>query len=628
MIPKQTTTSALALAAWARMTMATPVRPREDVSPPAATAAAGPYEATWESTNQHNAAPEWFRDAKFGVYWHWGAFSVAEYGSEWYPRNLYRSDTSEHAHHLSVYGDPVTRFGQHNFTLGGTDLAGNYVKFDPVPAEQGGEWNTTAWLDAVVASGARFAGPVAEHHDGFSMWNSTVNQWNSVALGPKLDLVKIWADLVRERGLKLVIAMHQAFNVNGYYAAAPNYTDPEYRKFYGQWDDHAQASEWWLAKQIEALDHVQPDIVWNDFSLWSPGYCQGDSDICGINEPQRLAFLAHYFNRGVEWGKEVLTTYKDFDAGFNASSAVEDYERGGPAELTRPYWQTDDAISSSSWSYTVGMGYYSSIQMVHSLLDRVSKNGNLLLNISPTAAGVIPDAQIQVLKDIGTYLARYGEAVYSTRAWDIYGEGPNTAGGGSFSGPFQGNSSDLRFTRSQDEKILYAHVLGWPANGTVNVANLGSDRAVDVDGLENVQLLGETEGEYLAVQGYTQNAGGLLVTLPSTQPGEAFGYVLKFTFKDRIPVPQPLHGATVWPEGGKVDDTTKGVTLGLGNFTSAFLDEAGVAGPKVGEIIVSAGSTVSVYGSTDLSGDVAATYTEGTHTVALGSVGSISIAAA
>lgn len=614
MIPKQTT-AAFALAAWARMSMASPVR------------RADPYEATWESTNKHNATPEWYRDAKLGIYWHWGAFATAQYGSEWYPRNLYFPDSSEHAHHVSVYGDPATRFGYHNFTLGGTDLAGNPVKFDPVLKSQGGEWDPDAWLDAVVASGARFAGPVAEHHDGFSMWDSKVNEWNSVALGPKLDLLKIFADKVRDRGLKLVIAMHQAFNVNGFFSHAPKYTDPSYRKLYGQWDDRASASEYWLAKQLEALDHVQPDIVWNDFSLWSPGYCQGDDDICGIDEAQRLAFLAHYFNRGVEWGKEVLTTYKEFDVGFNVSSAVADWERGGPAELTRPYWQTDDAISSSSWSYVEGISYYSSIQMVHSLLDRVSKNGNLLLNVSPTAAGVLPDAQIQVLKDIGAYMSRYGEAVYSTRAWDIYGEGPTKAGGGSFSAPFQGTSSDIRFTRTKDEKTLYAHVLGWPADGKVNIASLGSDRAVNITGLDSVQLFGETEGSYIAVS-TTQNTDGLLVTLPATKPGEAFGYVLKLAFKDRVPVPQPIKGATVWPQGGKVDGATKGVTLGLGDFKGIFLEEAGLVPAQVGVIKISAGSTVSVYASTDLTGDVKATYSEGEHVVELGSVGSVKIVAA
>ncbi|KAH7025097.1 alpha-L-fucosidase-domain-containing protein [Microdochium trichocladiopsis] len=369
-------------------------------------------------------------------------------------------------------------------------------------------------------------------------------------------------------------------------------------------------------------------MVWNDFSLWSPGWCQGDSDICGINEAQRLEFLAHYFNRGEEWGKEVLTTYKHFDSGFNDSSAVADWERGGPAELTRPYWQTDDAISASSWSYTVGISYYSSKQMIHSLLDRVSKNGNMLLNVSPTAAGVLPAAQVQVLRDIGAYLGRYAEAVYATRAWDIYGEGPNRAGGGSFTAPLQGNSSDIRFTRSQDEKVLYATILGWPADRLVNIESLGSDRLVDISGLTGVQLLGDTAGEYLDVVDSQQNAGGLAVTLPSTQPAEAYGYVLKLTFSERIPVPQPAQGATVWPAGGQVSAATKGVTLGLGDFRGIFLSEAGVEGSKVGVIRVSAGSKVSVFASSDLSGDVAVVYTEGEHAVEEGSVGSVRVEAA
>lgn len=500
----------------------------------ALTSAQGPYEATWESTDQHPASPEWFQDAKFGVYWHWGAFTTPQFSSEWYGRDMYLQ-SSVWTEHTKRYGAPE-EWGYENFILGAPDLEGRHVQFKPVLTSDGGDFDPSAWIRTVKLSGARFAGPVAEHHDGFSMWDSEVNEWNSVDRGPQLDLLKIFADLVRDNDMKLLVAMHHAFNTNGFFSGAPAHTDVSLQKLFGQLPKDV-SDQLWFDKQREVIDHVQPDIIWNDFSLNSPGWCQGASDICAIDEGQRLKYLAYYFNAGLEWGKEVVTTFKHFDDGFRTTSAVADWERGGPADLTSPYWLTDDAISASSWSYTDGIRYYSSTQMIHSLLDRVSKNGNMLLNISPTAAGILPAEQEQVLLDIGTYLGRYGESVYETRAWSVYGEGPNKAGGGSFTAPLLGNSSDVRFTKSKAGDVLYATVLGWPSDGAVSVESLGSNASVDLSGLEAIQLFGDTAGEFVDVPDWEQTAEALEISLPS-QPAESVAYVLKLSFSDNIPVPQ------------------------------------------------------------------------------------------
>jgi alpha-L-fucosidase len=582
----------------------------------------GPYEPTWPSTDAHNASPEWFRDAKFGVYWHWGAFTTPQFASEWYGRYVYEPDSDARKEHTRRYGAPEV-WGYDHFVTGANDLNGSFVQFHPVLSSQGGVWDPEDWIAAVNASGARFAGPVAEHHDGYSMWDSKVNEWNSVAYGPGMDLVKLWEGLVRETGMKFMIAMHQAFNTNGFYQYAPQQTNSSLQKFYGQLGKE-KSDELWLAKQLEVLDHVQPDMIWNDFSLDSPGYCQDAPGFaCSIGEQQRLELLAHYFNRGVEWNKDVLTTYKHFDLGLRNTSAVADFERGGPADIVRPYWLTDDAISASSWSYTVGIKYYNSTQMIHSLLDRISKNGNMLLNISPTAAGILPDEQKKVLSDIGAYLGRYGESVYETRAWDIYGEGPNTAGGDSFTAPLTGNSSDIRFTRNKAKDVLYATMLGWPNSSTVSIKTLASSAQVDLSNLSSIKLLGDARGQYIDVVDRKQDDTALTIRLPP-KPSESQAYVLKLSFVDTIPVPQIAGGASLF-----TSTTTRGpgISLPRGDFLPVFFDDAGLKMEDVKLLRVSSDTIVMVYANGDLSGN-SVLYTAGEHRIEAGALGSVRVASA
>lgn len=578
--------------------------------------AKGPYEATWESTDKHHAAPEWYRDAKFGVYWHWGAFTTAQYASEWYPRNMYEPDSDQREHHTETYGPPE-EWGYENFIKGAKDQKGNFVQFKPVLKSEGGEFDPEAIMRVVKASGARFAGPVAEHHDGYSMWDSKVNEWNSVKYGPKLDLVKLWADLVRKNGMKLVVAMHQAYNYNGFFQWAPKTNDTSLQKLLGQLP-RDEEDQLWFDKHREMLDHVKPDIIWNDFSLDSPGECGSAEGPCAVDEQKRLEFLAYYFNRGEEWGKEVVTTYKHHDHGFRNTSAVDDWERGGPANLVRPYWQTDDAISASSWSYTVGIKYYSSKAMVHSLIDRVSKNGNMLLNISPKANGVLPEEQIEVLEDIGDFLGRYGEAIYDTRAWDLYGEGPNQVEGGAFTAPLQGNSSDIRFTRNQDDDILYVTVLGWPEDKLVSIQAFGSDTRVDLKSLKSIELLGDKAGDYVEISDWAQGKDALEVTL-SSQPAESLAYVLKMTFDGGIPVPLPKGGAAVF---SGADATGTGVSLEAGTFDTVFLSEAGLEPQNIGSILVAEGTKATIFTGFRFTGE-SKELKAGEHKLEAGSVGSI-----
>ena len=483
-----------------------------------ASATDGPssYTATWASVNQHPPAPEWFQDAKFGIYYHWGAFSVPAFGNEWYPRNMYNNGSAENNHHRSVYGDP-SAWPYHNFINGARDRAGNWVQFAPRLRSAGGNFDPNEWAQLFVDAGAKYAGPVAEHHDGFSMWNSTVNEYNSVARGPRLDLLRLHADAIRGKGLKLLVAMHHAYNFTGYYQWVPQQSDQSLRKLYGQLGNPA-VYQLWYDKLREVIDGYQPDILWQDFNLGA------------IPESYRLNFLSYYYNRAVAWNADVVATYKD---GFNTLGEVFDYERGGPAGLQTPYWLTDDSISSSSWCYTVGIGYYSLHQMLHSLIDRVSKNGNMVLNIAPMADGTIPTGQRSVLLGIGDYLRRFGESIYATRAWSAFGEGPTQMGGGSFTTPRAGTAQDIRFTRSKDNRVLYATVLGWPGS-TLSIATLNSSR-INLSSLTSVRLLGSAAGTSIDLPNRTQDSGALRITLPSSVPFSAPAYVVRLTFSGTIP---------------------------------------------------------------------------------------------
>lgn len=475
------------------------------------------YEATFESLEQINPVPEWFKDAKFGIYFHWGVYSVPAYGNEWYPRNMYFPGSNENKHHLKTYG-AIEEWPYDKFITGGTDKAGKFVQFAPKLKSEGGKFDPDEWAQLFEDAGAKFAGPVAEHHDGFSMWASKVNPWNAKDMGPHLDLVDLLTKSIREHDMKVILSMHHAYNITGYYEKVPPTDDPKLQMLYGQ-QGKVKNEAFWLAKHKEIIDNFQPDIIWQDFNLKA------------ISDTVRLLFLAYYYNKAEEWGKSVVSTYKD---GYNAKCAVLDYERGGPTDITPNYWLTDDAISSSSWCYTEGIGYYSKKQVLHGFLDRISKNGNLLLNISPKANGTIPQEQKDVLHAMGSWLKKYGEAVYNTRAWEKYGEGPTKMGAkhGVFTAPKEGTAQDIRYTRSKDESTLYAILLGWDeGQKAATLTALASD-SIDLSNLENVEMINKEAGNYLPLK-FKQDTSGLVVKLPEKSFDE-LAYVLKLSFDGTI----------------------------------------------------------------------------------------------
>jgi alpha-L-fucosidase len=504
--------------------------------------AANTYQATWASVDTHNPAPEWFQDAKFGIYYHWGVFSVPAYGSEWYPRWMYQSGSGEYNHHVATFGDPYSNWPYHNFINGANNKAGQFTQFAPKLTSAGGSFDPNAWAQLFVDAGAKFAGPVAEHHDGFSMWNSTINEWNSVSKGPKLDLASQFATAIRAKGLKFMVSSHNAYNFTGFYQYVPAQSDSSLKKLYGQL---AKADEetLWLNKLKELVDLYQPDLIWQDFNLSQ------------ISESQRLNFLSYYYNKGIDWGKEVVATYKD---GFDNKGEVYDYERGGPAGITSPYWLTDDSISSSSWCYTTGIGYYSTKAMLHSLIDRVSKNGNMLLNIAPMADGTIPQGQKDVLLGIGNWLKKFGEAIYSTRAWSSFGEGPTQMGGGSFTTPKEGTATDIRFTRNKANNVLYAIAMGWPSSNQMVITSLKSG-SFDTTKIIDISFVGGGSCSW------AQDSTGLKVNIPSNL-SDSLGYAVKISLigaSTPVPTAEPTIGPT--PEPGTIHIAC-GSTSAVGDF--------------------------------------------------------------
>lgn len=434
-------------------------------------AAAQTYEPTWESLAEVNEAPDWFRDAKVGIYFHWGVYSVPAYGDEWYPRNMFLSGNRANRHHVETYGDP----SEHDYA-------------DFVPEFKAEHFDPEDWADLFVRAGARFAGPVCEHHDGFAMWDSEFTPWNAADMGPKRDITGELEKAIRARGMRFVATFHHARNNlwenepgrwTGHYEGVKNQypsllEDPERAILYG-YIPRDQFVEVWMNKLREVIDRYQPDLIW--FDSW----------LDEIPEQARQEFLAYYYNDAVRGGREVVVTRKQDDLPMECS--IVDYEKGRAAELTENVWLTDDTISQGSWCWTEDLTIKEADEVIDTLVDIVSKNGQLLLNISPKADGTIPQDQREVLHALGDWLQANGESIYDTRPWLTFGEGPTRMErGGHFVGSVRYGAEDIRYTRSKDGDTLYAIVLGNPSGDltlrSVNVvtASPGADIRRVADG--------------------------------------------------------------------------------------------------------------------------------------------------
>ena len=459
--------------------------------------AQGPFKSSWESLESYQV-PQWYQDAKFGIFIHWGVYSVPAYDSEWYPHNMYQESNATFQYHVKTYG-PQIKFGYKDF----------------IPRFTARKFDAGEWARLFRKAGARFVVPVAEHHDGFSMYNNSLTEWNVVKMGPQRDTMAELAGAIRRNGMVFGVSSHRAehwFFYEGGKQFPSDVQEPRYAGFYGpasprkttygaeSQPDKAYLDDW-LARTADVVEKYRPQLVWFDWWIGQPAF-----------EPYRQKFAAYYYNRAAQWQRGVAINYKN-DA-FPDKAAVLDVERGQLDAMRPAFWQTDTSIDKRSWGYIRNPDYKTADSIVADLVDIVSKNGALLLNIGPRADGTIPDEQQRILLEIGDWLAASGEAIYGTRPWKIYGEGPTKVVAGTFQDTarkeFTGR--DIRFTTKPG--ALYAIALAWPQDGKVVIQSLAEGSAYLTRPVQSVQILGS--GASLK---WSRSAEGLVIELPSRPPG-------------------------------------------------------------------------------------------------------------
>jgi alpha-L-fucosidase len=484
-----------------------------------------PFHASWDSLAGYRA-PDWFRDAKFGIFLHWGVYSVPAFANEWYSRNMYVPGNAAFQHQVATYG-PQTKFGYKDF----------------IPMFHAEHFDPVAWVDLFARAGAHYIVPVAEHCDGFAMYASDMTPWNAAAMGPHRDVVGELATAARARGLRFGVSSHTAehwwwygegrsfpsdvrdetpLTAQLYGPAAPmNRPDADGKIDDSKEPDPSHLERWqppdqawldnWLARSTELIDKYHPDFFYFDWWIGQPAY-----------KPGLQQFAAYYYNRSAERNQQPVLTYKQ--ESMPANAATLDIERGKLDTLRLLPWQTDTSISIHSWGYVEHDEYRSAKSLIHQLLDTVSKNGNLLLNVGPKSDGTIPEEARAVLLQMGDWLKPNGEAVFGSRPFTVFGEGPTKAPKNSTeknSDIQTYTAEDIRFTTSRDGSVVYATALGWPTSGSLLVHTLYRGNPYLSAPICSVDLLGAS-----TAISFSQLPDALHLTLPPAPPND-IAYVFR-----------------------------------------------------------------------------------------------------
>jgi len=449
-----------------------------------------PFEPEWDSLSKR-PTPKWFRDAKFGIWAHWGPQSVPMFG-DWYARNMYIEGHPQYKHHLEHFGHP----SEHGFR-------------EIIELWKAEKWDPDSLMKLYKESGAKYFVSMGVHHDNFDLWNSKEHSWNSTKHGPMRDVVGEWQKAAKKYGLKFGVSEHlgasftwwqtnKGSDKEGPYAGkAYDGVDPKYAELY-----HKKASpddsEWyskdpswhqeWFRRINDLVTSYKPDLLYSDGGVPFGRYGrQIIANLYGVN-------------------RQAVYCAKDIGSGDYVEGAfVLDRERGGSAVTLDWPWQTDTSIAD--WFYNVNWGYRKPDWVIHTLVDVVSKNGNLLLNVVQMPDGSLDPEVYSLLKEVGAWLKVNGEAIYGTRPWAIYGEGPTEVTGGHFREDFPFTAQDIRYTK-KGTKTLYATTLGVPESSSLTLKSLASGGRFRGKVLR-VSLLGH-KGDL----DFSQTSDGLVITLP------------------------------------------------------------------------------------------------------------------
>lgn len=460
--------------------------------------AKGEYKDEWASLVNHKV-PDWYRNAKFGIFIHWGVYSVPAFANEWYPRMMYKQDFKHQG--KSVYQHHIDTYGKHK----------DFGYRDFVPMFKAEKFDAVEWAELFEQAGARFVMPVFEHHDGFQMYDSNLSEWCASKMGPMKDTSGLLKAEIEKRGMMLTASSHR---VEHYWFMSggrefesdmpcgdgeipfgdmywPSYPEPFAKNSSGGDVTTTQGSvevgeldavfmEDWLARTCEIVDKYQPKIMY--FDWWIQ---------VAAMKPYLKKFMAYYYNRAKEWGVEVTVNYKN-DA-FQHTSGVRDIERGQLKDVSPFFWQNDTSVAKNSWCYTDGNDYKQPHEVICDLVDVVSKNGSLLLNVGPRADGTIPEEDAHILREVGKWLKINGEGIYDSFPFRKYGEGPVITEEGHFTDTKRKafTTEDIRFTFKANG--LYAFVMKWPEDGVVRIKMLGSNSKQFNAVIEDVEVLGADE---------------------------------------------------------------------------------------------------------------------------------------
>lgn len=475
--------------------------------------AQGPFRPTWESLMQARV-PDWFREKRLGIFTHWGVYSVPAYSNEWYSRNMYIQGSPAYTHHLQTYG-PQKEFGYKDF----------------IPLFTAEKFDAQEWMELFSQAGAGYIFPVAEHHDGFQMYKSQLSHWNAAEMGPKRDVLGELKQAAQAKGMEFCTSSHRGEHwffmghgrefdsdihepmVKGdfYWPAMP---EADNQDLTSQPCPTEEFLEDWLARTAEIILNYRPKLLYFDWWIQHRAF-----------KPYLKKLAAFYYNCGHRWGQDVMICYKHDAMMFG--SGIPEVERGGFAQA-KPYpWQTDTAVARNSWCYTDSLDYKSSREIICTLIDTVSKGGNLLLNIGPKADGSIPQGDRKILTDLAAWMQVNGQAINGSRVWRRSMEGPVSIQEGQFQDQQEltYTSADYRFTTGHG--AIYAIAMQCPADGCFTVESFADSRGENLEAfhgiISDVTVLGFQHTPIT----WRTDARGLHVTAP--QVHSDFPVTLKIT---------------------------------------------------------------------------------------------------